>query len=70
MSPHPLNPKIKNFKLIDYEYSYYNYNCFDLGNFLNESCFNYEVDSDPFFDLKPFEYTYGTFKLIDFRCEV
>lgn len=44
MSNNPMNANVKDFKLIDYEYSYYNYAFFDLGNFLNESCFNYEVD--------------------------
>jgi thiamine kinase-like enzyme len=34
---------------IDYEYSSYNYQAFDIANFFNESYYDYNVDVDPYF---------------------
>lgn len=55
---HQLNIFIENSTsniiLIDYDYSAYNYYFQDIGNYANETMFDYEkADVFPFFEFKP-----------------
>jgi thiamine kinase-like enzyme len=38
---------------IDYEYATYNYRCFDIGNYINETMMDYSHPQEPFFRLRP-----------------
>lgn len=39
-------------KLIDFEYTTFNFRMFDFGNFVNESLIDYSKPSDPYFELR------------------
>ncbi len=41
----------KSYKLIDFEYSTYNYRGYDLGNYCNEMIFDYNEPNTPYFRL-------------------
>ena len=43
----------KKIYLIDFEYSGYNYILFDIANYFNEYCFNYEVSNPPYYEYIP-----------------
>ena len=45
----PVDPMQDTVRPIDFEYSSYNYRGFDIGNHFCEWCYNYNVDTAPYF---------------------